>query len=354
MGTTKQGRPVTAYQSGDCRLGHRGAIAVAIYWDEGARKRKVDLGTFATVEEEQQALDKFAEGRRIILAHQASHTCGSLWKLWLDERAKDNFSNKIYNANWVSLGPFFGHRVAAELVAQDFRDYARARFDLGRKPGTVHTELARLRSCLKWATDTRRLPHLVKVWMPSRGGGRNRALSYHEARAIYLQAGDPHIALFILLALTTGARHMAILDLTWDRVNWEAGTIQYDEQTDKNPMHKNYQKGRATVPFGPVLRGELQRAYRGRQTDFVIEHGGKRLQSVKEGFGNAVWRAGLEGISPHTLRHAVATWSKERGDDFHKIASLLGHSDSKTPELHYTHINPVVPATDGRGDRGRV
>ena len=286
------GRPKRQqYRSGDFTLGARDGDAVADYRDAHDNRRRARLGVpFADTEKARAALDRFAEAQRAVAKQQAAHTVGDLWRLWMAERDADKLNNKIYQANWVPLRPVFASRAPDLLKAKDYRDYAQARFDAGKSAWTVYTELVRLRTCLKWAYATNLIGRAVeKVWVPHQGKNRDRVLSIIEAKALVEGArlGDPHIYLFMVIAFATGARHMAILDLTWDRIDFVGGTIQFDELLPPDPMSKAWRKGRATVPMGAAVRAALEVAYAGRQTRHVVEHGGKRLKSVREGFANA-------------------------------------------------------------------
>tara|TARA_R110000824_G_scaffold95990_12_gene230373 strand:- start:665 stop:1771 length:1107 start_codon:yes stop_codon:yes gene_type:complete len=344
----------------------REGIPVAAWRDEGTGKRKrVRLSeSKASQADGERLLNAFAESRRLIITQRIEHTIGSLWALWLEDRAEDGLSNEIHNANWTSLAPVFATRAPANLTIQDCRTYARDRFELGRAPATVNTELARVRACLHWAFKRRIIPINVEVWVPPPGASRNVVLRREDLVRLLQAAekGDPHVYVFVVLLICTSARHMAILDLTWDRVDFVQRTITYDENKAVDPMSKKWQKGRATVPMPRLAYDALTVAHSGRQSDHVVEHGGKRLKSARAGFKAAVERAGIEGkITPHTIRHSVATLLREGGLANDRVARVLGHTDDRITDTVYTHTDieyirdaaEIIDSTVG-SDRDKV
>jgi integrase len=98
----------------------------------------------------------------------------------------------------------------------------------------------------------------------------------------------PHVQLFVILAMTTGARMGALLGLTWDRVDFEGGTIDLID-----PTRVQTKKHRPRVPMNATARAALSEAREGAQTRYVIEWSGKPIKSVKKGLEAAGRRSGL-------------------------------------------------------------
>lgn len=130
--------------------------------------------------------------------------------------------------------------------------------------------------------------------------------------------------------LGTGARVSAILDLTWQRVDFDKGLI-----TLTDPEKTIQRKRRAVVPMNRMIRAALLEAREGALTDYVIEWGGQRVASIKKGLRTATAKAGLEGVSAHTLRHTAAVWMAEAGVPMSEISQYLGHGDSRVTERIY-------------------
>ncbi|MFM7010617.1 MAG: tyrosine-type recombinase/integrase [Betaproteobacteria bacterium] len=246
-----------------------------------------------------------------------------------------NFAN-----DWKAIGPRFGSLSVDDITADICRSYAEDRQLAGKSVSTSWTELTRLRSCLNWAQKRRVIDRAPYVWTPTKPDGRTRVMSEDEVLALLDGCKVPHIRLFCILAITTAGRSGALLDLTWDRVDFEAGTIDLRKAVRINALTKQAQKGRAIVPMSKEARAALQDAKAGALTDHVIEWDGLPVKCIMKGFKAAAKAAGLKDVSPHTLRHTAATWLEEGDVDMGRISRLLGHRDRRTTEKLYSHPRP--------------
>ncbi|GGJ13951.1 tyrosine-type recombinase/integrase [Neoroseomonas lacus] len=199
--------------------------------------------------------------------------------------------------------------------------------------GTIIRELVTLRAAFKWAADEKWLAVAPFVEIPQAPQSRDRWLTREEAVRLVEACGDFHVRLFVLLGLHTAARSAAILGLSWADVDLDAGRLSYGTGRGN--------KGRARdVPINPELMAHLQAANQLAQSDYVVEFAGHQVKSVKTGFRAACKRAGLVGVTPHTLRHTAATWAAQARVPMWEIAGLLGHSDVRMVESVYGHHSP--------------
>jgi integrase len=201
---------------------------------------------------------------------------------------------------------------------------------LGKSPSTIKTELEALRACLRW--------HYGKeapiITAPAPSKPRDRYLTREEAERLLENIETPHVRLFVTLALSTGARMGAILDLTWERVDFGHGTIDFmPAGRDKS------NKRRTVVPMNKRAREALEEAHKGALSDHVIEFAGKPLASVKKAIGSAARRAKVP-CSPHVFRHTAGVWMAQADVPMQKIAQFLGHTSTRVTETVYARYSP--------------
>lgn len=264
------------------------------------------------------------------LAKPQSERVADLWPLYVADRAPEPAAKARMKSLWKTLEPTFGYKLGRAITKADCREYAAMRKRLGKSNSTVKTELEALRACLRWHYG-KEAPVIVA---PPPSKPRDRYLTQDEARALLSAIETPHVRLFVTLALATGARMGAILDLTWDRVDFEHGTLDFmPAGRDKT------NKRRTVVAMAPKAREALEEAFKGRLSDHVIEYGGSPVASVKKAISAAAKRAGVP-CSPHVFRHTAAVWMAQADVPMQKISQVLGHTSTRVTETTYARYSP--------------
>ena len=146
---------------------------------------------------------------------------------------------------------------------------------------------------------------------------------------------QPHVKLFVILAIATGARMGAILDLKWNWVDFDRREIRLDD-----PDRIRTNKRRALVPINDMAFRGLSEAREGATSPFVVEWGGHKVGSVKKALRGAGQRSGLPWVTAHVFRHSSASWMAEDGIPMAEIAQFLGHSESRLTERIYARFSP--------------
>lgn len=334
------------YSNGPYRLGQLNGQAV-VTWRDAEGKHRVRLEAW-TEAEGRSEVDAFVR-KRALLRAAASRTIAEIYAAYQDDREKDGKLIQAFKDNWKALAPTFGKLTADDLTSDLCRRYTKERcLDQGRSQGTAWTELQRLRSCMNWAVKKRIIAFKPDIWVPQKPESKDRVLTIAEVEALLDGCVMPHIRLFVILALATAGRTEAILELTWDRVDFDAGIINLRIKPVINPLTKAVRKGRSVVPMNDWARVALLEAQTGALTDNVIEWDGEPVRSIRKGFNAAAGRAKLAGVTPHTLRHTAASWMESGGIPLPQISRFLGHSNEAITRKIYAKpdTTPLRPAAE--------
>ena len=255
-----------------------------------------------------------------------------LWPVYAADRASVVASPDRFRWMWKALEPHFGYKIGKAITRADCLAYTAARKRDGRTNSTIRTELESLRACLRWHYGN----DAPKIVAPTPSKPRERFLTKADRDALMDAIETPHVRLFVNIALATGARAGAILDLTWDRVGQ---TIDFNAAgRDKT------NKRRTIVPVTPRLRTALDEAREAALTDYVIEYGGKSVKSVKTALMAAARRSGV-AFSAHDLRRSAARWMAEADVPMEMIAQYLGHTSTRLTYQVYARFSPRFMAS---------
>lgn len=303
---------------------HRGRFSLA-YTDAKRGRVRVALGTSDRGTAE-------ASAREWWRRHTAPPTerIAELWPIYAADRQATVARGDRFADIWKPLAPHFGHRLGKAITREDCRAYHLARKREGRSNSTIRTELEFLRACLRWHFGKDAPP----IWLPPASKPRERYLTRDEANRLLEHIETPHVRLFVILALTTGARMSALLDLTWDRVDMQRGAA------DLNPAGREItNKRRVIVTLNERAMAALREARPAALTDYVIEYAGGPVRSVKKAISAAVRRSGI-AFSAHVLRHTAGVWAAEAGRPMSEIAQFLGHTTTAVTERVYARYSP--------------
>lgn len=318
-----------------------------IHWTEGRRSKRHSTGETEAIAA-QIYLGAWLKGEAETQAGLTpAYTVSELWDLYIERHVEKNcIDTRAFKTCWNNLDVHFGDLTLPLVSADKVEEYIvlRQDGDIGSceaAPSTIRGELSRLQTCFNWCADPKRkiigVADVPLFDLPPGSPPRDRWLRASEVQtlrraAVAMRSGgrSTRVERFLWLALETGARLMAILELTWDRVDFELGTIDY-----RVPGRRVTKKRRAVVPVSSALRPVLERAHAERETEYVCD-----------GLSLSIWRsvkavakhAGIEGVSPHVLRHTAATLMLRRGVPIWQVAGILADTVATVEKAYGHHV----------------
>jgi len=255
--------------------------------------------------------------------------------------------NKHFNANSrkhllirlsATILPEIGHIPAVKLSHRDLDKYVEKRRRDGVKSSTVRREITDIKAALNWSVS--RNPPLIPFnpvrdyKKPPSDDAIILPPTQKESRAI-LDAAAPHIKRVIRLAYYIGLRpgSVELLSLTWDKVNWEAKTIQIVSAHKGGPEQRQ-------VPLHKDFVEQLGQWYaEDEKNGYIIHYNGKPIKTIKSAWKRTLKRAGItRRIRPYDLRHNFITLALEDGADMKALSEIVG-SRPETIMRYYQHVS---------------
>lgn len=269
------------------------------------------------------------------LTRPSGRTVKDIWAAYtLDKAGKAVLETMGHT--WKALAERFGHRDGEDITKEDCRAHTEERRKAGIKDGTIHTELGHLRTVLVWAEGEKIIGRAPVIERPAKPDPKDRHLSREEVGRLLANAKAPHVRTAMHLMLGTAARITALLELTWDRVDFDRRLIHL-----RNPEDPVKRKGRAIVPINKTLMAALKEAEQGKVSEYVIEWAGAPVKSLKKGIASAAKSARVDGVSAHVFRHTAAVWMAEAGVPMEEISQYLGHRSVEITRRVYARFSPT-------------
>jgi site-specific recombinase XerD len=200
---------------------------------------------------------------------------------------------------------------------------------------TINKELSYLASFLNWARTEKEIP-VAHFKMPMLPEIRPRpiVLSPDEVRRL-VDAAEPFYRAYFLCLYTLGFRLTEAAYLRWRDIDRESKSVSA------------VQKG-GTIKIEP-LNAWLDKALKAMKKEskrkpgpddyvFFNARTGRPVLDIRAPLERAATAAGIiKRVTPHLLRHSIATHLLARGKNLRTIQAMLGHAQVGTTEW-YTHV----------------
>jgi integrase/recombinase XerC len=253
-------------------------------------------------------------------------------------------SVKAYRSRLLFVSRELGKRKLSNVTRSDLERVIIS-YRKGRKPATVALMVAALHGLFNWCVDEGLLEQspAARIKAPPRGNHLPRGVSKATTRRIddvcmdALRSDDwrdVRNATLVLLMRYTGIRRAEAQGLTWRDVDMQGSMLTVLGKGNKErriPMHGSV--------FAALSRlGTL----RGRKGHVFARDDGEPLSLTS--INQVVFDEWLcprieEHITPHQLRHTVATLLVERGAQLDEVGALLGHESVATTQV-YVECSP--------------
>ena len=131
------------------------------------------------------------------------------------------------------------------------------------------------------------------------------------------------------LCAVTGCRRDEIAGLRWSEIDFERGMLVLADS----------KAGKSIRPLGASAIAVLKAT--GRTPDFDIvfpaERGDGHYQGAKRVWPKVIAKAGLPGVTPHTLRHTIGSTAVSTGEALALTGAILGHANPRSTAI-YAHV----------------
>jgi integrase len=255
-----------------------------------------------------------------------------------------------------------GPRPVAELTTADIRQW-HATLTAQVSSYTAHVAKKFLRAALSLAAEdfNLRVPSMPSHLGRGRAKARKAIITAAEvSRLLRAALQDEHKGVYYAFPFLTGVRPSEQLALSWDDIDFAAGTIRIQRMQEQDGSVTELTKtaaGTRDIPMSQVLSDMLVRwraicPRLGAGLDRVFPRLGRLPSSPGEplrgggvlsyaNFRKSYWQPvfvslGLPYVTPHSARHTFISTLQAQGIEVGLVAKLAGHANANVTLGHYT------------------
>lgn len=301
-----------------------------------AKKNNVFIGTFTTYAAAQKALERITD---VDVNDKYNLTFAQIYERWRPVHARE--VSKAQMGCYASA-----YKQSAQLHDLKFRTLRKSDFqavilameEAGKAKSSCEKALQLFGQLSTWAMDEGIVNqnHAKNVKTTAEQKGKKIPFTDEQIRAIQNASGRAKAAALVLIA--TGAR-------TIEFFNVPLTDCYEDYFIAGSKAKKGKPAVRRVIPISEIGKT----AYR-EMLDKARDSGGKRLIDGYDGNRNSVnfqkrdfkelmEEIGCPNMTPYNCRHTFSTLAVRAGVTPQMLSRMMGHTDIKTADQHYTHLD---------------
>lgn len=199
---------------------------------------------------------------------------------------------------------------------------------------TVHAHLACIRSYLLFAqSEGKKTIDIAKIYLPGIEPTKIVALTKDQIDAMIEHAQDLTTRALIAFLFSTGLRISEALHLKRTDLKPEMQIIG-----KRGKLHTVFLSDSATKHMSSYIHSRTD-----KNNALWVSSEGTAMNYIYA--YRAIWQAGVDAhipfpVTPHVIRHSIATYLMEQWVDSRYIQEFLAHG-SITTTMRYAHVTPV-------------
>jgi integrase len=315
---------------------------------------------------------------------KANPTLAEFFAVWMSDHASRSCAPRTVE-RYGEIGQYFirelGQTRINELKTADIQAAIHRLSDCGGKktnlhpngrplaPKTVRHIGTLLYTCLSEADrlGIMTIPHPMankRVKLPKLIKRKPAVIDSEKLTALFERAKSTRLFPFVVLSASTGCRRGELLALTWSDLNLDTGEMNVSkslEQTKKGLRVKSTKSGEPREFVVPEFAIDALKAHREQQdgdramfgADYhdhglvFCQPGGDHYSPDRAGarVSELMRKAGLQGVSLHSLRHSCATILLSNHVPLAVVSEQLGHANQNITLSIYSHAIPADKRT---------
>jgi len=301
-----------------------------------AERNGVYIGSFPTYAAAQKALERITD---VDVNDRYNLTFSQIYELWKPVHAREVSASQMscYATAYKSAGVLHDRKFRS-LRKSDFEAVILAMEEQGRAKSTCEKVKQLFGQLSKWAMDEGIVNqnHSKNVKIAAEQKSQKKPFTEEQIKRIKEAAGRAKTVTMVLIA--TGARTIELFNVPLSDC--------YDDYFIAGSKAK---KGQPVIRRVIALAADGLEEYR-ELLDEARASGGKRLidgykgnrDSVnfrKRDFRELMEEIGCPDMTPYNCRHTFSTRAVRAGITPQVLSRMMGHTDIKTADKHYTHLD---------------